>query len=231
MRERDRLALREWRKEVAAEEAAAKEREERPIREAEEQLQKAHRELLKIERERLTGKTTDPFIRKRIGDTPLRDPTAWEGIDPQNLDTLDGYEWPREYAVAFNAESLRLYLSDHPQHKYLFDDKEFLKMIGDYYDRNKISITNGMDIKRTVERFIAAGLAPEPPAPPPPPQPPPVRVEPAQPREPEFQEGWDLETGTKRRFSRFEIDRMSSDQYVRTFRLHRAEMLPALMER
>lgn len=228
MRERDRLALREWREECAREEAAERERQERPVKEAEAALRKTQRELLKVERDRLLGKTDDPFIKAKIGDKPVTDPLAWEGIDPLNREEL-----PAGYATAYNGESLRLYLRDHPEHKDLLANKEFLDMIGNYFDRNKIRITNIWDIKRVVERFIAAGLAPEPPAPapPPPPQPAPIRfTEPEQPSEPEFQTGWDLDTGTRRSYSRYEIDRMSADEYVRTFRVCRGEMLDAMRQ-
>ncbi|WP_433965985.1 hypothetical protein [Tunturiibacter gelidiferens] len=39
--------------------------------------------------------------------------------------------------------------------------------------------------------------------------------------------GWDIATGQPREFSRFEVDRMSGDEYARTFRLNRSGMLLA----
>jgi hypothetical protein len=53
MNERDRLALRQHRAEIEAEEAAEREARERPIREATEQAQELHRRIYNTIRERL----------------------------------------------------------------------------------------------------------------------------------------------------------------------------------
>lgn len=226
MRERDRIALREWREQCAREEAAERERRERPIREAEEQLQQTQRELRRIERERLTGIVEDPDLKKRLKGRAYLDPDLFE--DERVREYYPEIANDPNFARDFNAASIRIFRERNPQ---VYWSNELVQQLGSYFDRHGVALTSVPMIAAAVDRIIACGLAPtEPPAPEPPAEP--FRfTEPEQPKEPEFQTGWDLETGKQRNFSNYEISKMSADEYVRTFRLHRAEMLPALMER
>lgn len=226
MRERELRSLQEWRRELAAEEAAAKEREERPIKEAEAKLQQTQRELLRIERERLTGIVEDPDLKKRLKGKAFLDPDLFE--DERVREYYKEIENDPNFARDFNAASIRIYRERNPQ---IYWSNELVQHLGAYFDRHGIALTSVPMIEAAVNRILACGLAPTEPPPPPPPQPAPIRfTEPEQPSEPEFQTGWDLDTGTRRSYSRYEIDRMSADEYVRTFRVCRGEMLDAMRQ-
>lgn len=227
MRERDRLALREWREEVAAQEAAAKEREERPLREAEAKLQQTHRELRRIERERITGVVEDPDLKKRLNGKAFLDPEIFE--DERVRELYPEIANDPNFARDFNSYSIQIYCERNPGVHW---STELVQQLGNYFDRHGLALTSVPMIAAAVDRILAAGLAPtEPPAPAPPPPPAPVRyVEPEQPSEPEYVDGWDLETGKQRRFSRFEINKMSADEFVRVFRVRRGEMLDSMRE-
>jgi len=226
MRERDRLALREWREECAREEAADLEKQERPIREAEAVLQQTQRELLRIERERITGVVEDPDLKKRLKGKAF--------LDPDLLDDERTHKYYREiendphFARDFNAASIRIYRERNPQ---IYWSNELVQHLGAYFDRHGVALTSVPMIEAAVNRILAAGLAPTEPPPSPPPPAPPIRyVKLEQPKEPEYQTGWDTETGQQRRYSNYEISRMSADEYARIFRVSRAGMLDRMRE-
>lgn len=225
MRERDRLALREWREECAREEAAEREKQERPIREAEEQLQNTQRELRRIGRERITGVVEDPDLKQRLKGRAYLDIDFIddERVHPYYKEIADDPNYARD----FNAASIKVYRERNP-HIYWSD--ELVQHLGAYFDRHGAALTSVPMIQAAVDKILGCGLAPtEPPAPVPPP-PAPVRyTEPEQPAE--YVEGWDTETGQQRRYSCYEVDRMSGDEYLRCFRVSRAGMLDAMRER
>lgn len=228
MRERDRIAFREWREECAREEAAAKEREERPLREAEAKLQQTHRELRRIERERITGVVEDPDLKKRLNGKAFLDPDVFE--DERVRELYPEIANDPNFARDFNSYSIQIYRERNPG---VYWSKELVQQLGAYFDRHGLALTSVPMIEAAVNRILAAGLAPaEPPAPEPPPPVPyqPRTIEPEQPAEPEYQEGWDIETGQQRRFSQFEINKMSADEYIRCFRVRRGEMLDSMRE-
>lgn len=225
MRERDRLALREWREEYAREEAAEREKQERPIREAEEQLQNTQRELRRIERERITGVVEDPDLKKRLKGKAFLDPDLFE--DERVREYYKEIENDPNFARDFNSYSIQIYRERNPK---IYWSDELVQQLGSYFDRHGIALTSVPMIEAAVNRILACGLAPTEPPPPPPALEPVWSVEPEQPREPEFQTGWDHETGQKRNYSNYEISKMSADEYIRCFRIRRAEMLDSMRE-
>lgn len=227
MRERERLALREWREECAREEAAERERQERPVKEAEAKLQQTHRELRRIERERITGVVEDPDLKKRLKGKAFLDPDLFE--DERVREYYKEIANDPNFARDFNSYSIQIYRERNPG---VYWSKELVQQLGAYFDRHGLALTSVPMIEAAVNRILAAGLAPtEPPAPEPPAEPyQPRTIEPKQPKEPEFMDGWDTETGKQRRYSRYEIDRMSADEYIRCFRVRRTEMLDSMRE-
>lgn len=225
MRERDRIALREWREQCAREEAAEREKQERPIKEAEAALQQTQRELRRIERERLTGVVEDPDLKKRLKGKAFLDPDLFE--DERVREYYPEIANDPNFARDFNAASIRIFRERNPR---IYWSNELVQQLGSYFDRHGIALTSVPMIAAAVDRILACGLAPsEPPAPPPALEPA-WSVEPEQPREAEFQTGWDLESGQQRRYSQFEINKMSADEYIRCFRVRRGEMLDAMRE-
>jgi len=106
---------------------------------------------------------------------------------------------------------------------------ENAQLIMDYLKRNKRALPNSLVTSELLEsialRMRRMGLfkakPEESPAP---------RVERPVPQ-PEVQSetfrGFDSETGQEREFSKYEVDRMSADQYARAFRLNRSGMILA----
>jgi hypothetical protein len=226
MLERTRLELKQWREEYAAEERADKERQERPIRELEAKINNTQRELLRIERARLTGLIEDSELRAKLKGKAFLDPDVF--VDERTYKYYPETLTDPEFARDFNAASINIYRERNP---HIYWSSELVQRLGDYFDRHDLALTSVPMIEAAVDRILAVGLAPKAPPPPPTPEPSmfqqPIR-EPAKPKEPEFQEGWDVETGQRRMFSRYEISRMSGDEYARTFRLNRAAMLLAM---
>jgi hypothetical protein len=206
MLERDRLSLKKWREEYAAEQAAEKEQRERPIRELEMKLQENHRALAKVMREQLTT---------------IPDPNIY-----QDEEVVNSRQSDTEVMVQ-NTRETEIFLATNPWFHPCDGNSQ---IIMSYIERNgrTRSITAAL-LHDVASRMRELGLLEEPPLEPAPmPQPEVVEqsVVKTEPK-PEVFRGWDTATGKPRNFSKFEVDRMTGDHYARSFRLDRAKMLLA----
>lgn len=202
MTERDRLSLRAHREEVAAAERSEREEHERPIREAEAKLRETSRELAKVYRARLLAEVKDPDI----------------PVDP----ALNGIAMSEGDASKFNGSEFRKYKDAHPD---FYWDHGLLERIGNYCELNGIGLISAAILGKVVDRFREYGLLPKRPRPEPQPKPETrpyvnLTIERTSAR-PETYEGWDLDSGQRREYSKREVDRMSADQYRRVFRIYR----------
>jgi hypothetical protein len=204
---RQRLALRElkeFREEEAKRERLEKLEAERPIREATETLSRNFGSLIQLERERersyLVGNVPDPH-RYIDDDFPALGPLT------------------ERKAEEFNAAQGRKFKEQFPE---VYLGPELLAMLDDYVAKEGIPIYTANMLKRLIDRFEAAGLLPERPAEPEP-EPEPVsepeRV--AVPVVPDTFEGRDLLTGEMRTYTKWEVERMDSETYRKTFKLGR----------
>lgn len=202
MTERDRLSLRAHREEVAAVERLEREERERPIREAEAKLHETSRELAKVYRARLLAEVKDPEMPG----------------DP----ALDGVIMSEADASKFNGSEFRKYKDAHPD---FYWDHKLLERIGNYCELNGIGLISASILGKIVDRFREYGLLPTRPRPelqPEPEQRPYVNLTIERTSAmPETYEGWDLDSGQRREYSKREVDRMSADQYRRAFRIYR----------
>jgi hypothetical protein len=206
MRERDRLSLRKFREEYQAEEAAKQMERERPLREAEAQLNETSRELALAMRERLI-----------------------QGRDPDLLqDASDGNVTDLEAIVSGERET-EIFLATEP---WFYPCEENSKIIMAYIERNRRtrSITAEL-LSNVATRMRECGLLKERPE-----EPTPAQVfeaevieQPASKREPkpEVNVGWDPLTGKPKTISKYQMDRMSADEFKRFMRIKRPDTILA----
>jgi len=217
--ERDRLAYRARMAEQAAEEAAQREAEERPIREATEELNKLHRKIYATIRERIKTMPDEDVI------TGVSD--FW--IDPD----LAGVSMDRSFAGAFDADSYLEFLREHSS--WFYDCEANRKTLFSYMERNRAQIFNCEMLRRAALRLQEYGLLEERPdgyeRDPetggiiiPRQEPTYVNLRVSYPPTPPTYTGWDEQTGLEREFTQREVDRMSADQYRRVFRVKRSDM-------
>lgn len=209
MRERERLSIRTFREEIEAEERAEKERIEAPIRAAKQKLQETAYELTKAYRERLLGNVRDPDV----------------FVDP----AVATVRMTKAQAEAHNTEQFRMYYASHPD-VYWGPNLELAKALARYWTKNGVEIATAAMFTQVIERMREYGLLPNPPAPEPEPEPEP-QPEPnvVEPPKPEVFDGWDLESGEPRTYTRREVDSMDSSTYRRTFRIYREHLqLPTI---
>jgi hypothetical protein len=208
--ERDRQSLREARAFAAAEEAAEQELIEAPIRAATERLNVAHLGLFKVMQERIT--TLEDVDENGVS-------LVW--IDPGYV----GIELPRSTAAAVNVDNFVEFVRKTP---WYWNIPENGTILTQYLLRNGVEIASPEMYRRAALRLREYHLLKErPPAPEPePPQERPfvnLRVSPS--AEPPTYTGWDDATGEEREFTQREVDRMSADEYRRTFRVKRSDMI------
>jgi hypothetical protein len=204
MRERDRLSIQAHREEIQSLEREEREARERPIREAEEQLRQTTIRLRGVMCERLLGKLKDP---DRIM------------VDSR----VTGITMSRADADKFNRTEFAKFKDEHPD---IHWTQELLVNLGDYFHKNGLQIVTAEMISTLIERYREYALLPDPPQPDPEPEPEP-QPDPAP--KPEVFEGWDLDSGEPRTFTRREVDRMSADEYRRVFRIYKEHLgLPNL---
>jgi hypothetical protein len=211
MTARELLIAREARQDREADELAERTRRDAPLRKAEAELLATQRELLKFERQKLTGVVTDPYTASRIK-------SGQEYLDPDiNIQVqypeYAGLETDAEYVRDFNAECIRVYRENHPD---VYWSETLQDAVGGYFDRNHFTLTTTDMISNVVDRFQNAGLLPERPAPVPEPEP--IRPRKVQATKPEVFTGRDLMTGEAKSFTAYEVHRMDSETYRRTFR-------------
>jgi hypothetical protein len=195
MNERDRLALRQHRAEIEAEEAAEREARERPIREATEQAQELHRRIYNTIRERLLT---------------MADVDELGGSLAYIAPDLCNISWPMEVAVEFNVVEFRKFADANG---WFYNTPGNRAAIFRYFELNGIQIGNALMVEKAARRLAEFNLLPEEP---------PVDVPRSQqPPAPVTHSGFDPATGEPRIYSEYEVRRMSSDEYVRAFRLGR----------
>jgi hypothetical protein len=195
--ERQRLAARQRREELAAEEEARM----APVRAAEAKLKDTHRKLAAIQRDTLTN----PEI---------------IDIEPFISEGFENGEMSWEDAKIFNGWNAKKFMENHPE--FLPSDRN-LETIGQYFDRNKLFITTLEMIENLYQRMVDAGVGFD--QRPPEPEAPSAKLRPyvnlniaRAPVAPTY-EGWDVDTGEKRTYSEWQVRHMSSETFKRTFRL------------
>jgi hypothetical protein len=212
MLERDRIEIRKWKAQIAAEEAAQREAEERPVREAVERLNELHRKIYSTVRERILTMSDED----ENGNSE-----CW--IDP----SVQGLQLEYNLAMKCNAAEYESFLANNP---WFWHDPEQFNMgqLFAYFARQRgtIEIFSAEMYLRAARRLAQYGILKE--RPPEPPKPEPVEVNfdidrSAEPPAPII--GWDEQTGLEREFTQREVDRLSADQYRRIFRVKRSDMI------
>lgn len=137
-------------------------------------------------------------------------------------------------ADVYNSQQAAIFVRDTPEWIERFACPENLNILGSYFDRNGIAITDYLTILAAFQRLRDCGaLREKEPLSTAEPQQKPVIAEPeSQPSEEptertDGQRGWNLDTGEERLYSNREIDRMSGEEYRRVFRLTRDKLIPA----
>lgn len=199
MRERDRLALRAQREEIEAEERAERERIEAPIRAAEAKFKETSRAIALAIRERIANGKDDEIY-----------------VSPD----LVGAKMSQEQAARHNATSGKVFLERNP---WFYNSPANIHALIQYFLRNSTNIIDADMWERAAKRLAEFNLFPDyRPEPEPEPEPE-VETErqPPEPPKPEVFEGWDLQSGEPRTYTRREVDRMGADEYRRVFRIYR----------
>jgi hypothetical protein len=182
-------------RELRAREASERAERERPIREAEEALKATAVELGKLTREK---------ILTQVDDDRYKDPD----MESARMSQAD--------ADAFNRTELKAFLVDNP-HAYWSEANR--DALGSYFERNHLRIVSRKYLEAAWERLSSYGLLePEP-------IPEATHRPAAQPEapapEPDVYEGWDPDTGERKKYSKWEVDRMTGEEYRRVFRLYK----------
>ena len=235
--ERDRLAYRARMAEIAAEEAAQREAEERPIREATEELNKLHRKIFKIVRDRLLNSVDE----NELGESQCY-------VSP----VIAGLDMPFADAVEFITEQYRRFMAE--ESAWYHDSLANRQAVLGYLGRNGFTATQGgtrlplidaATMKAAALRLdefnileprpndgyerdeTGAILIPreEPYQSTDPNAPKYVNLGRNRPPAPIMHEGYDLQTGEPRSYSEFEVRRMDSETYKRCFRLYKSALV------
>ena len=203
MSERERSILRAHKAEVAAQEAAAREAAEAPIREATERLKDTHRKLAGVMRSRLQAELKDPDV----------------FVDP----AVATVRMSEQQAADYNRQQFREYRSAHSE---VYWTSELIERLGAYFDKNGLQIVSALMIDSVVQRFKEYGLLPERPAPEPsrPYMPKPTVNLNVSPARAALVDGWDLESGEPRKWTPRELDRLSSTDYRKALRLYKSDL-------
>lgn len=208
MSERERLAMRQRREELEAQEAAAREERERPVRELTRQLNETHRKIAALERQRLT-------------DPKTMDVDFWH--DPE----CDGMDFLTSEGIAeWNLAHFRNFAQNHPE--FAITDKN-LKTLNDYFAKHHVLLFTHEMVERLYRRMIAAGIRFDGPEAEPKSQKavpydqrPQANLSIAPPKPQKLEtptyKGWD-EDGNEREFTEREVSRWSGDEMKRRLRL------------
>lgn len=198
MTHRELLAMRERRRELEAEQTAEREVRERPIRQAEQELQNTYRKLATVYRDRMLGKVPDPDF----------------FISPE----VDGLRLSDEHRDEFNRHQCVRFREQHPNLPW---DRTVIDLLQRYWDANQADLISTDMIAVAVKRAMELGLVHKaPPKPVPAPAPIPARQQTApSPRPDDTLVGRDPDTGRERTYTRREADRMSADEYRRRFKV------------
>lgn len=216
MRERDRIEINAFKEQYEAEQRAKREEAERPIREAEAKLKETANALALAIRERIATGRDDEFQ-----------------IDPATFKPIKGT------AQEFNQAEAAKFLAANPDY---YPSQENFQALTEYINRNapNIILVSALQLEWAFKRLREYGLLRERPVPLAEPEK--VRLyfgegveqrrhepEPSSPHEQDSEQGWDLESGLPRTYSRKEISAMSADQYRRIFRLYTPAMNASLL--
>ena len=199
MRHRDMLSLRQFREEREAIERADREERERPVREAVATAQSLHQQIAAVRRERLST---------------IPDPERW--LDPA---VGPNVRFTQADARKFTAEQSNLYRQSHPETYWC---PELVDLLGAYFDKEKIQIVTATMLEKLIARFDEVGLLPQRPIEP---EPEPEEEQPVAVTEPEFVDGWDIDSGEPKKWTRRALDRLSSTDYRRALRLYKADLM------
>jgi hypothetical protein len=183
--------------------AAEQEKQDRPIREATEQLRETHRKLHATIKERVATQSDDEVF-----------------VDPLTL----GYTIPQAEADKYNAEQARLFVKNHPE--YYASELNIAAVIG-YLERNQIQIVSALTFEKAAARLAEFHLLEERPAPVEPVQEkeqPVVVKERTAEKHSETFTGVDPATGRERAYTAREVDAMDSVTYRRAFKITKADL-------
>jgi hypothetical protein len=181
-----------------AEEQRQREEAERPIRELESQANQLHQQLAQVQRERIMTQ---------------RDPEAF--VSP----ALIGARMSLEEAAEFNRKAAAQFVREC---QWYYRCPENLTTVTEYLQRNGIELADAEMFKRAAERLRAYGLLKERPVPEreaPAPAPRVSKPKPAPAPSDDRIDGYDLETGQPRKYTSYELDRLSAHDYRRALRL------------
>ena len=218
MRERDRLEIRAFNEQEAAEQRAA----DAPRLEAERRnaervavLQSEHqntlRQLRSLERERVSTGEDDAFQ-----------------VDPDTVGPNNGIK--PDQVASWQAAQFTTFISNNPGY-YRCDENG--AAISDYLERNcpGLKLISAKQLEAAYKRLSEFGLLKERPAPTPKPAPVQSKPAPAEPKKPkaELIDGWDITSGEPRKWTPRELDRLSSTDYRRALRLYKEDLaLPSV---
>jgi hypothetical protein len=204
VRDRDRRSIREFIDEEAMLYAAEQEAKERPIREAEKQLNETHRKLHALQKEQVATQADDEVF-----------------VDPLTI----GYTIPQVEADKYNAEQARLFVKNHPE--YYASEHNIAAFVG-YLGRNQIQIVSALTFEKAAARLAEFHLLEGRPAPVEPvleeEQLPVVVEERTAEKQPETFTGVDPATGRERAYTAREVDAMDSVTYRRAFKITKADL-------
>ena len=134
----------------------------------------------------------------------------------EQSDELRAIEMPSmEEAERFTREQIDIFMRDTPDY---YACPENRAQLVSYLVRNGIDCyTDAPTLRKAFERLRSFGLLKERPAPPPEPepQPAPAQVEPSQPVDDGSEWGYDDKTGEPLRLTRYQVARLSADDYAR----------------
>ena len=173
---------------------------ERPLREAEEAYKSAATEMAKLTREKiLSGIDDEAFISPELVNARMTTAAAKK----------------------FNLEQAELFRENNPR----VSDADIDALAG-YFERNHLRIIDAQMIKAAWDRLSSYGLLEAAPVPEPQtPEPQTIPVLSPEPEPvPETYEGWDPDTGERKIYTKWDVDRMTSEQYRRVFRIYREHL-------
>jgi hypothetical protein len=188
------------RAEEAEERRRSEEEQQRPVREAEAQLNATSRKLHELEKSEVLAGRRDPGFEL-----------------PQSA---AGLSMSMDQATEFVRKQAELFAAENSEY---FPSKKNFDAITDYLVKHEIQIPTSDVFKLAWERLRRFGMIEERPTPAPEPQSTPVVEQPTEPApEPQqdgLTDGWDIQTGQPRKYSEREIEHMSSDEFKKAFRM------------
>lgn len=195
------ITLRDFQEEQERQDAAEREERERPLREAEAAYQNSLKEIGKATRERIaTGK---------------EDAETWRSI----VDTT-GTSMSIAQAEKHNAEMVNAYRAAHPEWN---PSPANVKALTGYWSRNGIQILSVPIIERSVARLREYGLIEERPEPEPMEEIAEPTSEPVQ-GDDGSEWGIDDKTGEPLKLSRYQVSRLTADQYLKFARIPASQL-------